>query len=63
MAKSGTVLIRAASGDDYLLEQADEFDREADALGSSDKFMGFLESRSNETEDISLDAARKKRGL
>jgi len=25
--------------------------------------MGFLKSRSNETEDISIDAARKKRGM
>ena len=63
LAKSETVLIHSASGDDFLVEQADEFDREAVALGSSDKFMGFLKSRSDETKDISIDAARKKRGM
>lgn len=63
LAKSGTVLIHAASGEAFLVEQADEFDREAVALGSSDKFMGLLKSRSNETEEISIDAAHKKRGL
>ncbi|HSW44560.1 MAG TPA: hypothetical protein VLM89_03210 [Phycisphaerae bacterium] len=63
LAKSETVLIHAASGDDFLLEQADEFDREVIALGSSDKFMDFLKSRASEKEDISLDAARLKRGM
>jgi hypothetical protein len=49
----------------FLLEQADEFDREVAALGSSGKFMSFLDARSKEKEeqDISLSEARSKRGL
>jgi hypothetical protein len=35
LAKSETLLIRSPSGEDFLLEQADEFDREVAALGSS----------------------------
>jgi len=46
-----------------LLEQADEFDREVAALGSSDKFMSFLDARSKEEKDIPLSEARSKRGL
>jgi hypothetical protein len=63
LAKSESVLIRSRSGEDFLLEQADEFDREAAALGASDKFMSFLERRSKETGDVSLAEALKRRGL
>jgi hypothetical protein len=65
LAKSETLLIRSPSGEDFLLEQADEFDREVAALGSSGNFMSFLDVRSKEKEeqDISLSEARSKRGL
>jgi len=46
-----------------ILEQVDEFDREVAALGSSGKFMSFLDARSKEEEDIPLSEARTKRGL
>ena len=63
LAKSETLLIRSPSGEDFLLEQADEFDREVAALGSSGNFMAFLDARSKEEEDIPLSEARSKRGL
>jgi hypothetical protein len=44
-------------------EQADEFDREVATLGTSEKFMSFLESRSKETGGIPLSKIREKRGL
>lgn len=62
LAKSGTVLIHSPSGDDFLLEQADEFDREVAALGRSDKFMSFLKQRSEETGDLPIGKVREKRG-
>ena len=62
LAKSDTVLIHSSSGDDFLLEQADEFDREVAALGRSDKFMSFLEQRSKETGDLPIGKVREKRG-
>ena len=63
LARSQSVLIRSTSGEDFLLEQADEFDREAAALGRSDKFMSFLDSRLKETGDIPLAEVLKKRGM
>jgi hypothetical protein len=63
LAKFEALLIRSPSGEDFLLEQADEFDREVAALGLSDKFMSFLDTRSKEEEDIPLSEARSKRGL
>ncbi len=62
LAKSDTVLIHSSSGDDFLLEQADEFDREVAALGRSGKFMSFLEQRSKETGDLPIGKVREKRG-
>lgn len=63
LARSGSVLIRSASGEDFLLEQADELDREVAALGASDEFMSFLAERAKEEASVSLAEMRKKRGF
>jgi hypothetical protein len=63
LAKTEPVVIHSGVGEDFVVEHADEFDREAVALGDSEKFMSFLEARSNEAGDIPLAEVRKKRGL
>ena len=63
LAKSEPVVIHSGPGEDYLIEPADDFDREAAALGGSEKFMSFLQARSNEAGDIPLAEVCKKRGL
>ena len=63
IAKSEPVVIHSGPGEDYLLEPADDFDREAAALGSSDTFMSFLAARSKEAGDIPIEEARRKRGM
>lgn len=63
LAKSETVLIHSVDGFDFILEEADEFDREVASLGSSDKFISFLKERSEEETDISFDEVVKKRGI
>jgi hypothetical protein len=63
MAKSDDVLLHSASGDDFLVERADEFDREVATHGRSSKFMSFLAGRSSESGDLSFRAVREKRGL
>lgn len=63
LAKSEAVLIHSTSGEDFLLEQADKFEREVAALGSSEKFSCFLEERSKETGDIPVSDIRQKRGM
>lgn len=62
LAKSEAVLIRSSSGEDFLLEHADEFDKEVASLGASQKFTSFLEERSKESEDLSLKEVRRKYG-
>ena len=63
LAKSEAVLIHSASGEDFILEQADDFDREAAALGGSERFLSFLEARSNETGDIPISEIRGKHAM
>ena len=63
MAKGEAVLLHSPSGENFLLEPADEFDREVAALGSSEKSSSFLEARSRETGDVPLAEARRKRRM
>lgn len=62
-AKGEAVLIHSASGENFVLEPADEFDQEVGALGTSEKFASFLDARSREAGDIPLRNVRQKRGL
>jgi len=48
MAKSDAVIIKGSDGVQYILEEAEEFEREAASLGKSEKFMSFLKKRSEE---------------
>jgi hypothetical protein len=63
LAESEPVYIRAADGKDFLLEPADVFEREAAELGSSEKFLSFLRSRSAENEDSSAEEVAGRLGL
>ena len=59
-AKKQAVLLRSSSGDEFLIEHADEFDREVAALGRSAKFLAFLEARSKEPAVLSLREVGRK---
>lgn len=63
LAKSEAVLIHSVTGEDFVLEHADDFDREVAAFGSSAKLMSFLGDRSKEAGDIPIEEIRKKRGM
>ena len=63
LAMSETILIRSRSGEDFVLEQADEFDRQVAALGTSERFASFLHKRSKEAGDIPISGVREKPGL
>lgn len=63
LAREESVLIRTASGDDFLLSQADDLDREVAALGASERFTAFLDDRASEKNELSLDEVRRKHGM
>ena len=55
MAREKSVLLVSDDGTTYLLEEADDFDREVAVLGNSDRFMRFLKKRSKEKSVISIE--------
>ncbi len=63
MAKLDTVLIQGTDGVQYILEEADEFEKEVATLGNSEKFMAFLQKRSKEKGEISLADMKKNLGV
>lgn len=63
LAKTETVLIHSVSGDDFILESAEDFEREVVSLGGNEKFMSFLEMRSKESGDIPLSEICQKNGV
>jgi len=63
LAKVEPVLVHAADGTDFVFEEADEFEREVAALGASEKFMSFLQRRSEEGEEIPASDVAKRLGI
>ena len=45
------------------METVHDFEKEVASLGSSDKFMSFLEERSREKPDIPIKEVAKKQGI
>ena len=59
LASAGSVRILTADGRAFVLEDADDFDREAELLGKSKKFRRFLKERSKEAATTSLEDYRR----
>ena len=59
-ARSETILIVTDEGQEYILEAADEFDREVAELGRSEKFMTFLAERRKESGRIPLEEIARR---
>jgi hypothetical protein len=59
-ARSESVLIVTDEGQEYILEAADEFDREVAELGRSEKFKDFLAERRKESGRIPLEDIERR---
>ena len=55
MARTKSLLLVSKDGATFVLEEADDFDREVAALGSSQKFMRFLKKRSKQRSVTSIE--------
>ena len=55
MARKKSVLLLSRDGASFVLEGADEFDREVAELGTSARFMKFLRERSQEKGETSIE--------
>lgn len=59
LAEAGSVRILTEDGHAFVLEEADDFDKEVKLLGKSKKFQRFLRERSKEAATISLEDFRR----
>lgn len=59
LALEGSVRIVTSDGHTFIVEEADEFDKEVKLLGKSKKFKRFLNERSKESATTSLDDYRR----
>lgn len=55
LARREPLLLVTADGQEFLLSEADDYDREVEILRNSVAFQRFLEERSRSTGHISLD--------
>ena len=55
IARQEAVSLVSPDGTRFVLEEADDFDQEVAQLGSSEKFMKFLERRSRERGVTSIE--------
>ena len=55
MARKKCVLLVSKDGATFILEEADDFDREVADLGGSEKFMRFLRKRSKQRAVTSIE--------
>jgi hypothetical protein len=60
IASAESVLIRSNGGQEFILEAADEFEREVAVLGSSEKFMQFLAERSKEPGAVTIEQLKQE---
>lgn len=59
LAATEAIRIVAADGSSYILEEADDFDKEVELLGKSEKFSNFLRERSQEPTTTSIEEFRR----
>ena len=59
LASAGSVRIVTPDGHAFILEDADDFDKEVQLLGKSKRFRRFLRERSKEARTTSLEEYRR----
>jgi hypothetical protein len=55
LARQGPVLLLTAEGEEFCVAEADDFDREVEALRNSRAFQQFLDERSKDKRTVSLE--------
>ena len=63
LASSDSLIIHGKDGKSFILEETDDFEREVEKLGNSEKFMSFLGERSKGKETIPIDVIAEKLGI
>jgi hypothetical protein len=62
LASGDAVVVVSRDGNEFLVEAADAFDREAAQLAGSEKFMSFLAERCKEPGSVPLEEIERRLG-
>ena len=60
LASSDSLVIHGKDGKSFILEETDDFEKEVEKLGNSEKFMSFLGERSKEKDTIPIEDVAEK---
>ena len=63
LAGEGALILRTPDGREFVLAEADDFDKEIELVRQNQELMQFLEQRSRETKTYTLDQVREKLNL
>ena len=63
LATTEPLMIYDKNGNHFILEETDEFEKEVEILGNSEKFMKFLDERSKEKETMSISSVANRLGI
>ncbi len=62
-AKRGNLILRTASGLEFILAEVNDFDREIELTRENKKLMDLLDKRAKQTRTVSSADARVRLGL
>ena len=62
-ARRENVILRSPEGDEFILAEVDDFNREIELARRNRALMKFLDARARQTETVSSQAARSLLGL
>ena len=62
-AQRENVILRSPEGEEFILAQVDDFNREIELARQNRAFMKFLDSRARQTETVSSDEVRRLLGV
>ena len=62
-ARRENLIIKAPDGDEFILAEIDDFNREIELTRQNKKLMKFLERRAKQTKTIPLEDIRAQLGL
>jgi hypothetical protein len=60
LARQGPVLLLTADGEEFCVAEADDFEREVEALRNSRAFQQFLDERSKDKHTLPLEELEKE---
>ena len=61
-ARRENLLLRSATGAEFILAEVDDFDREIELTRQNKKLMALLDQRGRQTKTISLGEVRRRLG-